>query len=298
MPDQSKPGERNLVQQLFWASRPVSWINTAYPFGLAYLLLTGRLDATFWIGCLFFLIPYNLLMYGINDVFDYESDLRNPRKGSIEGAILDKKWHRPTLLWAFGLPVPFVIYLLAVGNPASAFWLLLIVFTVIAYSAAGLRFKEKPVLDSLTSASHFVGPMLVGVTIAGGSLLEPTTLLIALAFTLWGMASHAFGAVQDIRADREGGIASIATKFGAANTSRFAFASYALAGILVVFAAWPAPLAALACVPYLFVVGPFLNLTDADCELANKGWRRFIWLNFFAGFVVTLLAIWSVLPGN
>lgn len=230
-------------------------------------------------------------MYGINDVFDYESDLRNPRKGSIEGAILDKKWHRPTLIWSFGLPVPFVIYLLAVGNLVSAFWLLLTLFTVIAYSAAGLRYKEKPLVDSITSASHFVGPMLVGVSIGGGNLLQPTMLLITAAFMLWGMASHAFGAVQDIRADREGGIASIATKFGAANTTRFAFASYALAGILVLFGEAPVPTAAIACVPYLLVVAPYLNLSDADCERANRGWRRFIWLNFFAGYVVTMLIL-------
>ena len=80
------------VKQLFWSSRPISWINTAYPFGLAYWLATGDTGITLWIGALFFLIPYNLLMYGINDVFDYESDLRNPRKGGIEGALLDPKW--------------------------------------------------------------------------------------------------------------------------------------------------------------------------------------------------------------
>ena len=28
-------------------------------------------------------------MYGINDVFDYASDLRNPRKGGIEGGLVE-----------------------------------------------------------------------------------------------------------------------------------------------------------------------------------------------------------------
>ena len=76
------------IKTLFWASRPISWINTAYPFAVAYFLTTGSIDTTLVVGTLFFLIPYNLLMYGINDVFDYESDLRNPRKGGIEGALL------------------------------------------------------------------------------------------------------------------------------------------------------------------------------------------------------------------
>ena len=60
---------------------------------------------TLVIGTLFFLVPYNLAMYGINDVFDYESDLRNPRKGGAHGAVLDRRMHRITL-WAAALVVP------------------------------------------------------------------------------------------------------------------------------------------------------------------------------------------------
>jgi 4-hydroxybenzoate polyprenyltransferase len=149
-----------LLSQLFWSSRPISWINTAFPFAAAYFLITGMFDLTLVIGTLFFLIPYNLLMYGVNDVFDYESDLRNPRKGGIEGALLHPKWHRPTLIWSFSLCVPFLAYLYAVGSLAANLWLSLFVFTVIAYSAKGLRFKEIPFVDSLTSASHFVCQMI------------------------------------------------------------------------------------------------------------------------------------------
>src|SRR5699024_11176739 len=65
--------------QLQGTSRPLSWVNTAYPFAAAYLLAGGGVDAALVVGTLFFLIPYNLLMYGVNDVFDPESDLRNPR---------------------------------------------------------------------------------------------------------------------------------------------------------------------------------------------------------------------------
>ena len=90
------------TRQLLGSSRPVSWVNTAYPFAAAYLLSGGGITAELVIGTLFFLIPYNLLMYGINDVFDYESDLRNPRKGGIEGIVLSDRWHGVTL-WASGL---------------------------------------------------------------------------------------------------------------------------------------------------------------------------------------------------
>ena len=273
------------IKKLFWVSRPISWINTAYPFAVAYFLVTSKVDWTLVLGTLFFLIPYNLLMYGINDVFDYESDLRNPRKGGIEGALLEPRFHRLTVISAVSSSVPFILYLTFVGTSESTGWLYLFVFTVIAYSAKGLRFKEKPFLDSLTSASHFVGPMIFGLSLAGANLGESNILIFITAFTLWGVASHAFGAVQDVRADREGGISSIATAIGARATTRFAWFAYFAAALLVAFSsnAW----LLMAAIPYLMIVGRFWNITDETCETANRGWKQFIWLNFFAGTVVT-----------
>ena len=275
--------------KLFEASRPISWINTAFPFGAAYFFTTGQMDWVFWLGSFFFLIPYNLLMYGVNDVFDYESDLRNPRKGGIEGALLDPKYHRLTLILAFGIAAPFAVVLSTV-NLNATIWLWVTLFTVVAYSLKGLRFKEIPFLDSLTSASHFVGPMLVGLAMAGSELTSFHLLGIA-AFMLWGMASHAFGAVQDVRADREAKIASIATALGARLTTRIAFGFYVVAAILTLLLPDRFAFAALAAIPYLFVVGRELDITDENCERANRGWKVFIWLNFFAGAVFCSLLI-------
>lgn len=279
------------LKQLFWSSRPISWINTAYPFGLAYWLATGDTGLTLWIGALFFLIPYNLLMYGINDVFDYESDLRNPRKGGIEGALLDPKWHAVTVKAAVWSCVPFVAYLTVIGTSNSTSWLYLTLFAVIAYSAKGLRFKEKPFIDSITSSLHFVGPVIFGLSLAEVNLGQPEILIAIVAFFLWGVASHAFGAVQDVLADREGGIASIATVIGARSTVRVALAAYVVAASLLLGLSQPYSFAALAAIPYLVILLPFWNITDETCARANAGWKKFIWLNFIAGAVVTLLVI-------
>ena len=45
--------------------------------------------------------------------------------------------------------------------------------------------------------------------------------------------------------------------------------------------------------PYLVILAPHWNITDTNCESANRGWRKFIWLNYFAGFVVTQLLLSS-----
>lgn len=280
-----------MIPKLFWSSRPISWINTAFPFAAGYFLVLGELNLTLAIGFLFFLIPYNLFMYGVNDVFDYESDLRNPRKGGIEGALLEPKYHLPMLLVSLQLPVPFVWYLALQGDTQSNMILAVVLFSVLAYSLKYLRFKEIPFLDSITSATHFVGPLVYGISLAGGDLGNQTLILIVAAFALWGMASHAFGAVQDIKADREANISSIGTFLGARSTVRLAMLGYVIAGAMTLFIGDRYSWAILAALPYLFVVGREWNIDDANCERANRGWKRFIWLNFLAGAIISSLII-------
>lgn len=284
------------MRQVLAASRPFSWINTAYPFAAGYLLATeGRVDLTFVIGTLFFLIPYNLLMYGVNDVFDYASDLQNPRKGGIEGALADPAVARVVhrrILWASALSVlPFLVYLLAVGSLAAGLTLLLVVFLVVAYSAPVLRFKERPVLDSATSAMHFVGPLLYALVLVGADLGSRSVWPVLVAFVLWGMASHAFGAVQDVRADREGGIGSVATVLGAHATVVLATGAYVLAAAVLLVLPWPGWLAAVLPLVYAASTARFWSVRDEDCERANAGWRTFLWLNLLVGFLVTMLLI-------
>ncbi len=280
-----------LARRLLLSSRPLSWINTAFPFAASYFFLGGEVDAFFLITALFFLIPYNFLMYGINDIFDYESDLRNPRKGGLEGALLPPEFHRPMLILVTVINLPFLalITLQTLSNlfALGVFWLT--IFFVVAYSAKGLRYKEMPFIDSITSSLHFVGPAVFAL--ASLEKFDGNLLIALIAFFLWGAASHAFGAIQDIRADREAGIASIATVLGARVTVRIALTAYVFAGLLLLLLPDRFAFASLAALPYLFVVGRELDISDENCERANRGWRLFLMLNFVAGAIVSSLLI-------
>jgi 4-hydroxybenzoate polyprenyltransferase len=183
-----------------------------------------------------------------------------------------------------------VVYLVIVGSPLSRVVLAISLFAVVAYSAKGLRFKERPFLDSLTSSTHFVSPAVYGIALAGAPF-EPTVVLILAAYFLWGAASHAFGAVQDVGADREAGIGSVATVIGARSTVRLAVTLYLVAAAMLLFAGWPGVLAAVLPVPYALNALPWWNVSDEDAPSANRGWRRFLWLNFATGFLVTMLLI-------
>ncbi|GAB3281354.1 prenyltransferase [Microbacterium lacusdiani] len=279
-----------LALRLLVASRPLSWVNTAYPFAAAYLLAGGGVDAAVIVGSVFFLIPYNLAMYGINDVFDYASDAVNPRKGGAEGALLEPSRHRAVLVWAVVLCVPFVAILVAMGSPGSWAVLAVSLFAVAAYSVPGLRFKEVPVLDSITSSTHFTSPAVYGFVLAGGAWGWQPVLVFA-SFFLWGAAAHAFGAVQDVVPDRDGGIRSIATALGAAPTVRLAIALWLVAGVLLLPLGLPTAFAALLALPYVFLAWPYRSVSDADSGTANRAWRRFLVVNYLVGFVVTLILI-------
>ncbi len=276
------------IKKLFWISRPVSWVNTAFPFAVTYLVASGRIDAMWMVGTLFFLIPYNLFMYGINDVFDYESDIRNPRKGGIEGMREQRSFH-PTIVRAATITtVPPALYLLWQGTATSNITLLVLLFLVLAYSAAHLRFKEIPFVDSATSSAHFVGPMVYALTL---TTFPAHIWLLVGGFFCWGMASHALGAVQDVIPDRKAKIASIATVLGARTTVRSAALLYGLACALVALYGGNAAFIAPVGLFYIANVLPYWNIDDRRSSDCNLAWRRFIWLNLFTGFVVTIVLI-------
>lgn len=281
--------------QIFKVSRPFSWVNTAAPFVAGYLLATGRMDLGFWLGVVYFLLPYNLAMYGINDIYDYESDIKNPRKDSIEGGIVAPSERKGLWYAIAALNLPFLLYFLTTGSNSSRIVLAAVAFLCVSYSIKGLRFKEKPFLDSLNSACHFVGPMLFGLVYGGSSNLYAP---ILVAFMLWGMASQALGAIQDIAPDRSANIHSIATYLGARRTNTFVLICYLLSAAIIIVAYWPFGLWAggLLLMYPLNVVFFRKYRSDAQSKHYRRSWQNFLWLNWLIGFWLTQLVLFALDP--
>lgn len=287
----------NTLKKLFWVSRPISWPNTAYPFFVGYVLTLAGIStefasgwqlATLIIGTLYFIGPYNLLMYGVNDVYDYESDIKNPRKGGVEGMREARAFH-PTILKAVTLTnAPFLLYLFIVSDWPARAVLALVVFAALAYSLKGLRFKEIPILDSLTSSFHFVGPLLYATVLVG---FQPAAWPWLIAFFLWGMASHAFGAIQDIIPDKKANISSIATVLGARATVVLSLAAYLGAAVIVAFQGVLYSAVVVSALTYVANILPYLTTTNKTSAKTNKGWKRFLWLNYLNGAIITFVII-------
>lgn len=281
------------IRTLLTVSRPISWFNTVFVYAAGAAAAGSSLKEPRNLAALvYFALPYNLALYGINDICDYPSDKLNPRKNSVEGGLLPPETHRPVLAWIAALNAPFLPFLAAHGDRRANGILAFLFTTTIAYSAPPLRLKEVPGLDSLTSAAHYVTPLVYGLALNRAKHYPGREIV---AFVAWCMASQSFGAIQDIEFDRAGGFASIATSLGARRTAQLATALYLLA-ILLALTGRIAPRSkqiagALALLPYL--ANTTLFLRDPRPERANPHWRTFIKLNLLTGAVYTNLFIWG-----
>ncbi len=230
-------------------------------------------------------------------MYDYESDLKNPRKGSLEGSLVAPQTR--SFLWAviFVTNLASLLWLGSLVGQLGKITLAISVFLALTYSIKGLRFKEIPFLDSINSSCHFVLPAVFGFIVSPQATIPwlPTA-----AFFLWGMASHALGAIQDIIPDRAAKIRSIATQWGARKTIRFSFWLYVASAILTTLVTWPSSiLAGLLISIYALNAAMFLKYaSDAQSKQFRRAWTNFMWLNGVIGFWLTQLILYLADPFN
>jgi len=210
---------------LFALSRPRFWLYLAGPVmvGVVYAadgradLLTPATVALF----AYFLLPANVYLYGVNDVFDADVDAENPKKEDREVRYRGQRFV-PVAVGASGLGLLGVVSL---TEPIAWPWLAAWGLLATAYSAPPVRFKTRPVLDSLSNGLYVLPGAAAYGTVAGA---QPPTWPL-LGGVLWTMAMHTFSAIPDIEPDREAGIATTATWLGERRTLAYCFAVWTLA---------------------------------------------------------------------
>jgi 4-hydroxybenzoate polyprenyltransferase len=198
-----------MLFRLVTISRPVLWVNTVGTTALA-MWLAG--DLWRWDVVPFLLwatLPFNLLIYGVNDIFDQDTDALNTRKGGLEGARIAASESRLILAAIALTNVPFIVYFCVTLPLDSLAWVLAYIVIFVQYSAPPLRFKAKFYLDALSNAAYAFP--LVFIPLAWG---EAPVWGAAIGLMAWSIAKHTFDAVQDIDEDRASGIVTTAVKEG------------------------------------------------------------------------------------
>ena len=215
-----------MVLRLIQISRPVLWINTIGP-AVVGVWLTGDLWKWAALPVLLWLtLPFNLLIYGVNDIFDQETDAKNPRKGTLEGARISPDEVRPIWRGVLISNLPFLLYFLLVLPASATLWMLLYVILFTGYSVPPMRFKARPYLDSLSNAAYAF-PLVFTPLALGATPVWPA----AVGLMAWSAAKHTFDAVQDIEEDTRAGISTTAVRLGARGVVLWSGAWWALATV-------------------------------------------------------------------
>ena len=172
--------------------------------------LTGSLwswDAI-WL-LLWVTLPFNLLIYGINDIFDQETDNINIRKGGYGGAKIDPK-EVPWISWGVVLlNAPFLVFFALNYSVEANIWIWAYSLTFLFYSAPPARFKGRPFLDSISNADYAFPLAIVPLALDK----EPVWLAV-FALMAWSLAKHTYDAIQDIEEDEFVGIKTTAVYLG------------------------------------------------------------------------------------
>ncbi len=179
---------------------------------------------------LYFTFPANVLVYGINDLFDYETDRHNPKKSTYETLVTPQE--RKHLVTAIILSqLPFVPAFVIVGLfwPWAIVALVGFLFFGVFYSAPPIRAKTKPMLDSFFNVLY-VFPGVFAFLIYNDP--KNFQLPLFLSASLWCMAMHAYSAVPDIKSDTDAGLKTIATTLGKKRTIWLCICLYAGAALL------------------------------------------------------------------
>jgi len=178
-------------------SRYRFWIYELGPFAYGVFCgvatLTALLDFRVLAFAVFFLFPANLYIYGINDMFDYETDKLNPRKVEYEALVEPSEWKSLSTRIALCV-IPF-LFLIPFKNYGALYSMIAFLFFAGFYSAKPIRAKAIPVLDSIFSAGHYVATGAFGYYLVGGTGFPLIPLTAAMCCSV---AMHAYSAVPDI----------------------------------------------------------------------------------------------------
>ncbi len=185
---------------LFYASRPRFWLYTAGPYLVGYGAGSGSVNRLsnfeFWIWFVFFLFPVNILLYGINDWFDKDTDQLNRKKDQYEQRLeyTNKEVVRIGILFS-----AILFAVMAYGFPSqyTSLMLMLMLVLLVGYSVPPLRLKARPFVDSLSNVLYVL-PGFIGYYQSTRSFPDWQ---IIIAVWCWSAAMHLLSAIPDIKPD-------------------------------------------------------------------------------------------------
>ncbi|HVT29327.1 MAG TPA: UbiA family prenyltransferase [Lacipirellulaceae bacterium] len=209
---------------LIQVSRPLMWPVLPLVYALGLSASHASVDSVVILQMLSLTFPMNLVGCGLNDIYDYESDRRSPRRRAIWGAVVRAE-DRALVLTAVVAAIPFII----VGACLTRNWNNLVATVSVVliawlYSVPPTRLKERPPLDSLANGlGFFLLPFVMGYSLKADPRTMPLRYYL-LALCVCGV--HSLATAADYEADLAAGHRTMAVAFGRRSAAAVAFATF------------------------------------------------------------------------
>lgn len=276
------------MQKIIKISRPRFWIYVIGPFILSIAATYGVYDIP-WIpiGILFlyFTFPANIFIYGVNDLYDRDTDALNEKKKEYE-KILDTKDDSILKKIILISNIPFLIYAYLNSNHLAFIIFILFIFFSWQYSARPIRAKAIPFLDSIFSSFIYILPGIFSHTLITQSL---PGLVPMIAGFLWSYAMHVYSAVPDITADTNAGLQTGATILGKNATLILCGILYAISGILAL--PYIGVFGYVAIFVYLYMI--FISIKKKEPDEVLSIYKYFPLLNTIIGGAIFFILIYK-----
>jgi 4-hydroxybenzoate polyprenyltransferase len=211
---------------LVQVSRPIIWPVLPLVYALGLNAAHAPFSVAAIIQIVLLTLPMNLVGCGLNDIYDYESDRRSPRRRAVWGAVVRNE-DRPVVYRAALVMMPHIVLGACLtrnwDNIVATIALLLVAWL---YSVPPLRLKERPPLDSLANGlGYFLLPFTMGYSLNADPRTMPLKYYL-LALCVCGV--HALATTADLDADRAAGHRTMAVAFGRRAAAAMAFVAFAL----------------------------------------------------------------------
>jgi len=287
------PGNRYLspLSFAFSISRFRFWIYTGGTYVVGFALgmenWLAFFEPVYYLYLFFFFFPANILIYGVNDYWDEETDRDNPKKSEREHKLAPHE--RQLLVRILLVCGAFSLALLFIQDSPERLIFLIFLFLAYFYSAKPLRFKEVPILD-FASNMLYIMPGIFGYYLAAGHY-PPAFYVVAGFFHIAAM--HLFSAIPDIEYDRHAGIRTSAVVFGKKVSLLVCLVFWSCFAALVILLSGYHPLSLLVLAYPLF---PALLLLRDSIQIEALYWYLPYVNTFLGGLLFTALTLTKLTP--
>ncbi|MGQ0794159.1 MAG: UbiA family prenyltransferase [Deltaproteobacteria bacterium] len=259
---------------LIQASRPLGWLIAPFVFSFGLVYSGAAFSKLAVLELILLSFPYSVLLFGINDIYDSESDGINPRK---KLRALPPRYRPLIAQSSLAASALLISASIATLNPSNLLGMALALFISYFYSAPPLRLKERPPLDSISNGAVFFLIFAVGHSFGKG-IGEIPWKIYFVAMCVMGI--HAFSTIMDSEADRAAGQRTFAVALGGRAAALFAAGTFIAALIYSDIGS--------AVINYYFLYCALLFAAAAFNPTQRRAGAIFKLV--FAGFVATAIA--------